>query len=69
MPAKVILTVTQGEAKGKTFTTEENTHVLIGRQDDCNMVMPEKTVSRYHCMVEIEPPKVRSTSSSISAAV
>ncbi len=59
MPAKVILTVTQGEAKGKTFTTEENTHVLIGRQDDCNMVMPEKTVSRYHCMVEIEPPKVR----------
>lgn len=59
MPTKVTLTVTKGEAKGKTFTTEENARVLVGRQDDCNLVVPEKTASRYHCMLEIEPPKMR----------
>ena len=59
MPTKVTLNVTKGEAAGKTFTTTENTRVLVGRQDDCNLVVPEKTVSRYHCMLEIEPPKVR----------
>ena len=46
MPTKVTLNVTKGEAAGKTFTTTENTRVLVGRQDDCNLVVPEKTVSR-----------------------
>lgn len=59
MSSKVILTVTRGEAKGKTYTYDGQERVLIGRQEDCAIVVPEKTVSRYHCLLEILPPRVR----------
>ena len=58
MPDKVILTVDKGEIKGKMFEYTSSTRVFIGRQDDCGIVMPERTVSRYHCLLQIDPPKV-----------
>ncbi len=59
MLSKVRLEVTKGEAAGTSFETSEISRVLIGRQDDCQMVIGEKTVSRYHCLLEINPPSVR----------
>ena len=57
MSGKVILEVTKGTLLGQKFTYEEMQRVYIGRQEDCGIVMPENTVSRYHCVLEIIPPK------------
>lgn len=59
MAAKVTLTVTRGEKQGETHEYTEISRVLIGRQDDCDIMIPERTVSRYHCLLEISPPRVR----------
>ncbi len=59
MAAKVTLTITRGDRAGERFEFTEQARVLIGRQEDCAIVVPEKTVSRYHCLLEILPPKVR----------
>lgn len=58
MPSKVILKVIKGEFKGKEFIYDSKEQLFIGRQEDCSIVLPDKTVSRYHCMLEITPPDV-----------
>ena len=59
MSGKVILEVTKGALLGQKFEYEEMQRVYIGRQEDCGIVMPENTVSRYHCVLEIIPPEVK----------
>lgn len=59
MQAKVLLEITKGEKTGERFEFSETSRVLIGRQEDCGIVIPVKTVSRYHCLLEIHPPAVR----------
>jgi serine/threonine-protein kinase len=58
MPAKVILKVTKGELSGEEFTYSEKEQLFVGRQEDCAIVLPDKSVSRYHCMLEVTPPYV-----------
>ncbi|MDD4510809.1 MAG: protein kinase [Oscillospiraceae bacterium] len=58
MPSKVILRVTKGEFTGKEFTYSGKEQLFIGRQEDCAIVLPDKSVSRYHCMLEVTPPYV-----------
>jgi serine/threonine-protein kinase len=58
MPSKVILKVTKGELCGKEFTYSEKEQLFVGRQEDCAIVLPDKSVSRYHCMLEVTPPYV-----------
>lgn len=58
MPARVTLTVEKGEMKGSEFVYTQKESVVIGRMSDNNIVLPEKTVSRYHCMMDILPPSV-----------
>ena len=53
MPSKVILKVTRGELSGKEFTYSEKEQLFVGRQEDCAIVLPDKSVSRYHCMLEV----------------
>ena len=59
MSSKVTLKITRGEKQGEVFEYTEQARVLIGRQDDCTVRVPENTVSRYHCLLEIMPPHVR----------
>ncbi len=59
MAGKVTLTIIRGDRAGEKFEYTEQARVLIGRQEDCAIVMTERTVSRYHCLLEILPPKVR----------
>ena len=59
MPGKVIFEVTKGELAGKKYEYEQPDRVFVGRQDDCGIVFPEKTVSRYHCLLDINPPSVK----------
>lgn len=58
MPSKVIFKVTKGELAGKEFIYDSKEQLFIGRQEDCSIVLPDKSVSRYHCMLEVTPPDV-----------
>ena len=58
MSGKIILTVKKGDMSGKTFTYEGKEALILGRLDDCAIVLPETTVSRYHCLIDIAPPSV-----------
>jgi len=51
MNAKVTLQIMTGEKQGESFEYAEKARVLIGRRDDCSIILPEKTVSRYHCLL------------------
>ncbi len=59
MPGKITIKVTKGLLAGKVYEYEEKTRIFIGRQGDCGIVLPENTVSRYHCILEITPPEVK----------
>ena len=56
MPASVTVNVTKGEQSGETYKYTEKESLILGRADDCGIVLKEQTVSRYHCLVEILPP-------------
>jgi serine/threonine-protein kinase len=63
MPAEIVLTVTQGPLLGSVFTFAERTTCLVGRGEDCNPRLPNDeahhTVSRHHCLLDLNPPEVR----------
>lgn len=63
MPVKVTLTITAGKLKGQGFTFETRNTCIIGRANDCNPHLPDDkdhcTVSRYHCLLDINPPAIR----------
>ena len=63
MPARVSLTVTRGKLRGKEFVFDERTTCIMGRVDDCSPRLPDdpdhKTISRHHCLLDINPPDIR----------
>ncbi len=62
MPAKVTLKVTQGKLQGQEFVFDERTTCIIGRAKDCQPQVPDdddhKTISRYHCLLDIDAPDI-----------
>ena len=58
MSGKVSFEIIKGELEGKVFEFEEPDRVFVGRQEHCGIVLPEKTVSRYHCLLDINAPLV-----------
>ena len=58
MPEKIIFTVKKGRLHGRRFVYEGKQALIVGRQNDCSIVMPDYTVSRYHCLIDISPPSV-----------
>ncbi|MDH6098023.1 serine/threonine-protein kinase [Anabaenopsis sp. FSS-46] len=63
MPSEITLTLTQGKLQGQQYTFTERTTCIIGRSSECNIQLPSDTehitVSRYHCLLDINPPHVR----------
>ena len=63
MSTKIILTVISGNLKGKKFEFSDRTTCIIGRAQDCTLRLPNneyhKTISRYHCLLDINPPHIR----------
>jgi hypothetical protein len=63
MPARVALIVTQSENSAQEFDFTERTTCIIGRSRDCypRLVLKENphTVSRHHCLLDINPPDIR----------
>src|SRR5688572_28071350 len=63
MPAKVTLTIIEGELSGREFDFDDRTTCIIGRGGDCNPRIPDdephQTISRHHCLLDINPPDIR----------
>jgi serine/threonine-protein kinase len=63
MPAQVVLEVVQGKLKGKTYRFDKHAVCLVGRAEDCQIRLPSdadhRTVSRHHCMLDVDPPTLR----------
>jgi len=63
MSAKVTLTVTEGKLKGKQFSFDSRDTCIVGRHKDCKIQIPNdkyhSTISRYHCLFDINPPAIR----------
>ena len=59
MKEKITIEVIKGEGAGQKFEYEDAERIFLGRQADCGIVLPEKTVSRYHCLLDINPPTVK----------
>ncbi len=63
MPPTVSLQVTSGSLHGQRFDFLERTTCLMGRADDCSPKLPNdddhRTISRHHCLLDINPPDVR----------
>lgn len=59
----VTLTVTDGRARRSEYVFDERSTCLIGRAEDCVPRLPDddrhRSVSRHHCMLDINPPAVR----------
>ncbi|PSB03067.1 oligosaccharide flippase family protein [Merismopedia glauca] len=62
MRPQVILTIISGELQGKQLIFDETTSYTIGRAKNCNLCFPDNDlhngISRYHCLLEIDPPHV-----------
>jgi O-antigen/teichoic acid export membrane protein len=62
MQSRVILTIISGELYGKQLLFEEPASWTIGRAKNCNLCFPDSDlyngISRYHCLLEINPPEV-----------
>ncbi|WP_199248068.1 FHA domain-containing protein [[Phormidium] sp. ETS-05] len=61
--AIVTLTVVAGELQQKEYSFTERATCIIGRAKDCHILIPDsethRTISRYHCLLDINPPLVR----------
>lgn len=61
--AAVTLTIVQGPLRGREFSFAERGTCVIGRAGDCSPQLPDdehhRTVSRHHCLLDINPPDIR----------
>jgi pSer/pThr/pTyr-binding forkhead associated (FHA) protein len=58
---KVILTATHGDLKGREYAFDGPGTCALGRCVDCAIRLPgdDWTVSRHHCLLDVDPPLVR----------
>jgi pSer/pThr/pTyr-binding forkhead associated (FHA) protein len=63
MGAQIKLTVKDGIRPERQYTFSGRTLWTVGRAVDCQIHIPNDevngTVSRHHCQLEIDPPRVR----------
>jgi pSer/pThr/pTyr-binding forkhead associated (FHA) protein len=63
MGASVTLKAIDGSLSGKRYLFTESSACRIGRAKDCEIQIPsddqEQFVSRYHCVLDIDPPAIR----------
>jgi pSer/pThr/pTyr-binding forkhead associated (FHA) protein len=63
MSTTITLAVTAGKMKGSEYRFNRPGRSVIGRAPDCYPQLPSDlehmTVSRRHCLLDIDPPRVR----------
>lgn len=75
MTAKIIITILDGTLKGKEFPFEytEYGECSIGRDSKCTICFPSNEdyigISREHCVLVIDPPNVKISSSSEKTSI
>ncbi|WP_433325135.1 protein kinase domain-containing protein [Spirillospora sp. CA-294931] len=61
--ARVTLTLVRGRLEPGEYVFDERTTAVLGRAGDCAPRLPNdehhRTVSRHHCLLDINPPDVR----------
>jgi pSer/pThr/pTyr-binding forkhead associated (FHA) protein len=61
--ARVTLTVVSGKLDERRYVFSERTTCILGRSRDCDPRLPDDshdtTVSRHHCLIDINPPHAR----------
>lgn len=57
MKHQITLEITTGGFQGKRFIFDKIITILVGRNRDCYVQLPQEdtTVSRYHCLIDIDP--------------
>lgn len=59
----ISLTMVKGRGGQSTHVFNERTTCVLGRADDCSPRLPDdehhRTVSRHHCLLDINPPEAR----------
>lgn len=59
---QVVLTVLNGDLRGRAFVFEKPMRCVIGRSRDCEISLATTAdfagVSRHHCVMDINPPHV-----------
>ncbi len=63
MSGQVTLKIIQGKLRGQQHLFKDRTTCIIGRSSECNLKLPDdfehNTVSRYHCLLDINPPCIK----------
>jgi len=63
MSARITLEVIGGDPQGDKYVFAERTTCLIGRGRDCQLRLPDAdglmSISRHHCLLDINPPVLR----------
>jgi pSer/pThr/pTyr-binding forkhead associated (FHA) protein len=63
MTARVTLKIKNGTWVGKTYEFPVPRRCCVGRGEDCAIRLPNEpgflTVSRQHCLLDIDPPAIR----------
>jgi pSer/pThr/pTyr-binding forkhead associated (FHA) protein len=63
MRPQVKLVVKNGSLAGREYVFHRRRLWRVGRADDCDLCLPPgleyKTVSRHHCLLDIDPPRLR----------
>jgi pSer/pThr/pTyr-binding forkhead associated (FHA) protein len=63
MTTRVRLSITARSRDEKEYIFAASTNCIVGRAPDCDIRLPIEPayadVSRHHCLVEIDPPRVR----------
>ena len=63
MSARVTLSIIKGPLAGQEHAFEDRAVCIVGRASDCSPQMPNdthhSTISRHHCLLDINPPDVR----------
>ncbi|MDR2444202.1 MAG: FHA domain-containing protein, partial [Deltaproteobacteria bacterium] len=55
MPYSIRLNVENDQDNAKSYTIEGSNHLIVGRQQDCAIVLADENVSDYHCLIDISP--------------
>jgi pSer/pThr/pTyr-binding forkhead associated (FHA) protein len=61
MSAKITFTAIQGGLEGREFTLAKRGRYIMGRAEDCDLCLYGgnlSSVSRHHCLLDVEPPGI-----------